>query len=313
MKFKDKVSIIIPTYNREKTLKKSILSVSNQTYDNIEIIIVDDASTDNTKEIVKEIIKKDNRVKYYSYKTNKGACYARNYGIKKATGKYISFQDSDDEYVIDKIERQYENLIKNKSDMDFCKISINNDNSTIIIPAQNHVNSIKNNMVVEELCNGNFISTVAIFVKKEIVERYMFDDDLPRLQDYDLVLRMVPNIKTSFTDKALVNAFVSNDSISKSDEKLKAAISDMLGKKYNLNKELQKILNETLLKTYIIKIENYYNKQIDDLKNENELNVNDLKSEIDSLRNTLNNIYNSKGYKLLNFFYKLKNKFNKKQ
>ena len=96
----DKISIIIPTYNREKLLIRSIKSILKQTYKNFEIIIVDDFSKDNTKNIIN--IFNDKRIRYIRLRKNKGASVARNIGIKKATGKYISFQDSVDIFHFDK-------------------------------------------------------------------------------------------------------------------------------------------------------------------------------------------------------------------
>ena len=77
------VSVVIPTYNREKTIKRAVLSVLNQTYEDIEIIIVDDNSSDNTERCIRTI--EDARIQYYRLENNKGACYARNYGINKAS------------------------------------------------------------------------------------------------------------------------------------------------------------------------------------------------------------------------------------
>lgn len=102
---KDKISVIIPTYNRGKSIIQSINSVLEQTYHNLEILIVDDCSTDDTEYLISKI--DDPRVKFIKLKENKGASFARNIGIKIATGKYISFQDSDDIYKTNKIEKQY--------------------------------------------------------------------------------------------------------------------------------------------------------------------------------------------------------------
>ena len=118
----DKISVIIPTYNRGKSIIQSINSVLEQTYHNLEILIVDDCSTDDTEYLISKI--DDPRVKYIKLKENKGASFARNIGIKIATGKYITFQDSDDLYKTNKIEKQYINLIKKNSDFDFCKICL---------------------------------------------------------------------------------------------------------------------------------------------------------------------------------------------
>ena len=95
------VSVIIPTYKRAHILPRAVRSVLNQTYSNLELIIVDDGSKDNTAEIVSSI--KDERVRLISFSENKGAAAARNEGIKVAAGDFIAFLDSDDEWMPDKL------------------------------------------------------------------------------------------------------------------------------------------------------------------------------------------------------------------
>jgi len=102
------VSVIIPTYNRGYTIKRAINSVINQTYKNLEIIVVDDASCDNTRDIVNKI--GDSRIKYLIHYKRQGASVARNTGIRASRGKFIAFLDSDDEYLPDKIEKTLEAL-----------------------------------------------------------------------------------------------------------------------------------------------------------------------------------------------------------
>ena len=91
----DKISIIVPVYNVEKYVKKCLESISNQTYKNIEIIIVNDGATDSSESICKEFVESEDRAKLYT-KENGGLSSARNHGIKFATGKYVLFIDSDD-------------------------------------------------------------------------------------------------------------------------------------------------------------------------------------------------------------------------
>lgn len=100
------VSIITPTYNCAKFISRTIDSVRAQTYHNWEMIIVDDCSGDNTREIVEEYIKSDPRIKYYLLETNSGAAVARTTAMKLAEGSYMAFLDSDDVWMPDKLERQ---------------------------------------------------------------------------------------------------------------------------------------------------------------------------------------------------------------
>lgn len=96
------VSVVIPVYNREKLIKNSVESVLNQTFKNIEVIVVDDCSADGTVDVLRAI--KDDRLKYYCNSRNQGANYSRNYGISKSVGKYIAFHDSDDIWEENKLE-----------------------------------------------------------------------------------------------------------------------------------------------------------------------------------------------------------------
>lgn len=102
----DIVSIIMPNYNTAEYVENSIWSVLNQTYENLELIIVDDMSSDNSISIIKKLAMIDSRIKIICLDENKGAANARNVGIDLANGKYISFIDSDDIWVSDKLEKQ---------------------------------------------------------------------------------------------------------------------------------------------------------------------------------------------------------------
>lgn len=105
------VSVIIPVYNGEKYIDSAINSVLKQDYSNIEIIVVDDGSFDNTKAVIKTY---KNKVKYF-YKKNGGVASARNYGLKVANGEFIAFLDCDDLYTEDKVSKQVEVLLENPS------------------------------------------------------------------------------------------------------------------------------------------------------------------------------------------------------
>lgn len=97
------LSVIIPTYNREKLIARSIRSVLHQTYRDFELILIDDGSTDETEQVVQDF--GDERIRFFRQEENRGAAAARNIGIKESKGTFIAFQDSDDEWLPEKLER----------------------------------------------------------------------------------------------------------------------------------------------------------------------------------------------------------------
>ena len=111
----DKISIIVPVYNVENYLKDALESIINQTYKNLEILVVDDGSKDSSGKICDEYAEKNNRVKVF-HQENKGLSGARNTALKNATGKYIMFIDSDDIFELDACEKMYNAIEKNKAD-----------------------------------------------------------------------------------------------------------------------------------------------------------------------------------------------------
>lgn len=106
----DLISVIMPAYNAEETIEYSINSILNQTYQNIEILIVDDCSTDKTYEIIKDFAKKDGRIQHFKNKVNVGPYVIKNIMINKAKGKYVAFHDADDLSYIQSIECQYKSI-----------------------------------------------------------------------------------------------------------------------------------------------------------------------------------------------------------
>lgn len=111
------ISIIMPLYNAEKYLQESLESILNQTFKNYELICINDASTDATVKIVKEFAKKDERIKLYQQNEHKGAAEARNFGMKQATGKYLSFLDGDDIFDEEMLELAYRQIENKAADV----------------------------------------------------------------------------------------------------------------------------------------------------------------------------------------------------
>ena len=122
------VSIITPTFNSERFIAETIRSVQAQTYQDWEMIIVDDCSTDKTAEIVASFQEKDSRIKYFYNSTNKGSAFSRNLALQNAKGKWIAFLDSDDIWHPEKLEKQTEFMTKNDyhfSYTNYCEIDEN--------------------------------------------------------------------------------------------------------------------------------------------------------------------------------------------
>ena len=129
-----KVSVIVPVYNTEKYLKRCLDSLVNQTLKDIEIIIINDKSPDNSKKIIKNYETKYDNIKVINNKTNKGIGYNRNLGVKEAKGKYISFIDSDDYIDVNMYEIMYNKAVKDKNDLVICNYHkmLEKDNGNII-------------------------------------------------------------------------------------------------------------------------------------------------------------------------------------
>lgn len=172
------VSIIMPAYNAERTIEKSIFSILNQTYKNIELIIVDDYSTDNTANIIKNIMNKDNRIKYLKNDKNMGCYYSRNQGIKETKGKYITFQDADDISLTTRIEKQVLELQKHNVLMTGTKIIRThidnldgNDNEIINLINKSRIHyKIENGKKIYVYCCQEIFGMVTTMFKRDVYD-----------------------------------------------------------------------------------------------------------------------------------------------
>jgi glycosyltransferase involved in cell wall biosynthesis len=184
---KDLVSVVIPVYNREKTIVRAVKSVLNQTYKNIEVIIVDDCSSDNSRVVIENAFSENNNVRYICLEKNSGACVARNRGVQLSKGKYVAFLDSDDAFLPNKIEKQISCLCQTNAQLcatDY--IRYRKDGSEEIVKTK----SGSQEEVYNELLYCNFITTGTLLGYKECFVEVPFDESLPRYQDWDLVLRL---------------------------------------------------------------------------------------------------------------------------
>lgn len=171
------ISIIVPIYNVEKYLKKCIESIINQTYKNIEIILVDDGSPDNCGIICDEYSQKDKRI-IVIHKENGGLSDARNKGIDIAKGDYLTFIDSDDFVNIDYIEKLYNSIKLNNTKLAQCGISKVNENNEIIEKLNYDENYIKtSHEILNELYGKHLIENVVVWNKmyaKELFKNIRF-------------------------------------------------------------------------------------------------------------------------------------------
>ncbi|WP_156739697.1 glycosyltransferase family 2 protein [Paenibacillus oryzae] len=227
------VSIVMPTYNRGNVIEKAIDSVINQTYSNWELFIVDDASLDNTKEVVSNYINEDSRIQFISNTINKGANACRNQGAAIAHGEYIAFIDSDNQWYPDKLLKQVEVLNTNSSNTDFVysKEKVINEESIKIIPQK----AYSPEELMRILPHKNVVDTSTVMITKTCFNLVGgFDEMMPRLQDWELFFRtvVVYGYKGVCINEVLNTNILQENSISKDDKKYVDAIFYML-KKHN--------------------------------------------------------------------------------
>lgn len=209
------VSCVIPTFNRGEKVSNAIESVQIQTYKNLEILVIDDQSTDNTREIIKEIIKSDSRIKYLR-NSEKGANNARNYGILSATGEFIALLDDDDVWLATKIEKQLSAIQKLNDEYgvvycSFIRKKINR-NSTRIHPSK--FSGSKDGNILNKLLKRNFIGTPTLFVRAEVFKKSgLFNPEYTAFQDWELLIRIANHYKFCFLREPLVKVYESGDSI----------------------------------------------------------------------------------------------------
>ena len=156
----DKISVVVPVYNVSKYLKECVDTILKQTYTNLEIILVDDGSTDDSGNICEEYAKKDNRIKVI-HKKNGGLSSARNAGIKIATGKYIGFVDSDDWIDLDMYNKLYKNMKKEKAQISCCNRLLVYSNLEKKYGTTSYYEVMDSKRAIELMCTYGYIGVSA--------------------------------------------------------------------------------------------------------------------------------------------------------
>ncbi len=209
-----KVSVIIPTYNREKTIMRAVQSVLNQTYTNLEVLIIDDGSTDGTADIVREI--QDDRVQYIVLEKNGGASNARNEGVKRATGEWIAFQDSDDSWRPDKLEKQMSYAGAHPEyAMVYGRIAVYLEHGEIIETPCPPWPEIMEGDMLKTLLARNVIGAPVILVKREsFLAIGGFDITYKALEDWEFVIRFSKAYGIGFLPEILMDSYMLSGGIS---------------------------------------------------------------------------------------------------
>jgi glycosyltransferase involved in cell wall biosynthesis len=200
-----KISVIIPTHNRAEFLRCAITSVLSQTLQDFEVIVVDDASVDNTQEVVRSF--GDDRIRYLRHHvtTNKGAASARNTGVLHANGDYIAFLDDDDEWLPDKLKMQLDRLELSPPTLGGVytgSLEVERSNGKIvsrIIPS-------KKGRIFDEMIIQNWIGpTSTLILRKQCFEKVgLFDASLSYSEDYDMWLRVSKEYDFDYIAEPLV-------------------------------------------------------------------------------------------------------------
>jgi len=198
-----RISIIIPTYNRDNLILKALESIFIQTFQDFEILIIDDASTDKTEQVIKEL--NHSKVRYFKLENNSGQCIARNFGVKRAKGEFVAFLDSDDEWLPEKIEKQVA-LFETGSDRlggvygnSYTTDAIKN--TTTLAVVENRRGDIHN-----EFMRGFCPPTPSMFmVKREAIEKVNgFDEALITFVDLDLWIRISEHYYFDFVEDPVI-------------------------------------------------------------------------------------------------------------
>lgn len=187
------VSVIIPAYNAAITIAQAVESAINQTWSNIEIIVIDDGSTDNTQQVLKPYI--DSEQIQYVYQDNKGCGAARNTGIQISNGKYIAMLDADDWWDSKKIEKQL-HVLEHTVDSVMCYTDSNeviSTNNEQILIRKRYAGRLYSGSVLIPLVFKNFITLSSVLIRADVLKKvhgFTEDYDMMMFADYELWLRL---------------------------------------------------------------------------------------------------------------------------
>lgn len=185
------VSIIIPTYNRAGLLPRSIESCLRQTYQNIEIIVVDDCSRDNTREVAQKYCNQDKRIVYIRNDKNEGAAHTRNAGIERSRGEFLAFLDDDCEYLPEKIDTEIALMhsLSPRPSIIYSNMWREQKEAKTIYSLERKDKFVTPGDIFD--CKYHFLEPTTWFIKKDFIRNNMFDRDLYIYEDMDIMMRAV--------------------------------------------------------------------------------------------------------------------------
>ncbi|MFB2837627.1 glycosyltransferase [Floridanema evergladense] len=246
------ISVIIPTYNAEKTIQKTIESVLNQTFTNFELIIINDGSQDATREILSRIL--DSRLKVFSY-PNAGLAASRNRGIYHASSQYISFLDADDLWTPDKLEAQLQALQNNSQAAVAYSWTDCIDESGQFLRRGYYISASGN--VYKKLLLTNFLENGSNpLIRKEAFDKVGgFDESLNSAEDWDMYLRLAACYNFVAVSSVQILYRISATSMSTNVSRMETACLQVINKTFNQSpSSLQYLKHQSLANLYKILI-----------------------------------------------------------
>ena len=283
-----KISVVIPTYNREKYIERAISSVLKQSYPVNEIIVVDNESTDQTLSFIKNKFKS---IKVIIEK-KRGVSFTRNTGIKNCKNDWIAFLDSDDEWTVNKIEKQI--FLLKKSNFKYQLMHTNEiwiKNGKLKNQKKKHLK--KGGYIFEDCLDICKISPSSVLINKELFNEYgLFDHKFKVCEDYELWLRLTSKIKVGYLNEPLIKKYGGH-------------VGQLSLKYWGIDryriKALEKILiNDNLKKQQKLKVLENLLKKINII----------LLGAINRNNKRILNFYIKKKFLCLNYYYNVKNKNN---